>query len=338
MHPKFPGQPGPLALLCNLSVLPVLLLDWGLLGHTTFRCSHQPFWSDEVMSPVGGWSYVSAPSPGQEGEGLLQATHMAQENPMPRTGFSLGWSALPARLLVLAWLGYTVQVFLSASLVRWSWETLFTVSGAMTQLLAWAWANQALGLANFLIWGFQSSRSVPGLLPYSKSTIDLVLQMSKASGWGYYLDTVGMDLVWQDSRTGCCKLLPAFPTQSDSLADSPAIPMGWDQSSGSPIMGSAGCSSWVLFSHWRNQRVRGKLSAWCCTGLREGKCGQYVDAVYFDLCSAGGRFTLPLPLCSRILSVVSCSWRTGSFSSCEEEWSQEWPMLPTWWRHFLLLS
>lgn len=55
---------------------------------------------------------------------------------------------------------------------------------------------------------------------------------SEAAGWDYFLGTTGMNLVCQDSSSGCCKLLPPSLSQSDSQglssADTPAGPMGWE--------------------------------------------------------------------------------------------------------------
>lgn len=42
--------------------------------------------------------------------------------------------------------------------------------------------------------------------------------------------------------------------------------------------GWAICPPWVLFSHWRSQRLRGDLSMRCCTGLGKEQCSQHVAA------------------------------------------------------------
>lgn len=58
----------------------------------------------------------------------------------------------------------------------------------------------------------------------------------EAASWDYSLGTAGMNLVCQDSSSGCFKSLPPL-SQSDSQglssADTPAGPMGWEQNRGS---------------------------------------------------------------------------------------------------------
>lgn len=49
--------------------------------------------------------------------------------------------------------------------------------------------------AKLLVWGFQLGRSVLFQVPCSECTSDLVVQMSKASGWVTTCDTVGINLV-----------------------------------------------------------------------------------------------------------------------------------------------
>lgn len=44
----------------------------------------------------------------------------------------------------------------------------------------------------------------------------MVLQMSKAAGWGYYFGTEGMNSVYQDMLAGCHNSLPPSLSQSDS--------------------------------------------------------------------------------------------------------------------------
>ena len=69
-------------------------------------------------------------------------------------------------------------------------------------------------------------------LPSPLVRVYLVLQISKAACWNYYLGTTSMNSICQDTCTGYCKLLPLSPSQSDSQGlsptDSPAIPMGYD--------------------------------------------------------------------------------------------------------------
>ena len=53
--------------------------------------------------------------------------------------------------------------------------------------------------------------------------------------------------------------------------------------------------------------------------------------LYVVLHQPGGGHCSASPPCSRIPSVVFRSWILFSCSSCEGEWSEEWPMLPSWW-------
>lgn len=64
-----------------------------------------------------------------------------------------------------------------------------------------------------------------------------------------------------------------------SHEDSPAIPVEQDQSRGSHKMTRhAGSPLFVLFSHWRNQRLRGDVFLWCHTGLGRGQRCYHVAA------------------------------------------------------------
>lgn len=70
----------------------------------------------------------------------------------PGSGFALGTICFVCPPLCLSSAGlHSFHVFSEAPLVRYSEETLLIVSGAVTQLLSWVWANQALGPAKFLI-------------------------------------------------------------------------------------------------------------------------------------------------------------------------------------------
>lgn len=107
---------------------------------------------------------------------------------MPGLGFALGVisSAYLHRGLGIALL-HSFQEFLPAPLVRCVWKALPTVGGVVTQLLAWAWANQALGMAKLLITVSESSRSSLCGVPWSEGTTNLILQMSKTTGWDFCL-------------------------------------------------------------------------------------------------------------------------------------------------------
>lgn len=71
----------------------------------------------------------------------------------PGTGFMLGVICSAHQLLHSSIAGlHSFQVFLPAILVTWGLETLSTLDKAVTQLLAWAFANKALRLEKLLIW------------------------------------------------------------------------------------------------------------------------------------------------------------------------------------------
>lgn len=154
-------------------------------------------------------------------------------------------------------------------LVRCSWRTFSTAGEAVTQLLAWVWASHALGLATLPRLRSQIRQIWPLLSSRSECTIDQVLQMSRAPGWGYSL---GSAVINQGCPDSCRRPLLSSLSQSDSQGlspiESPAIPVGHGQRRGSnkAAHNAGGRASWspcVLFSHWRNRRPRGDLSL-CC--------------------------------------------------------------------------
>lgn len=71
---------------------------------------------------------------------------------MSSTGFALGQISSACPPLVSRATGLHIfQELLPALLIKWGWETLSTVSGAVTQHLAWIWANQTLSLTKLSI-------------------------------------------------------------------------------------------------------------------------------------------------------------------------------------------
>lgn len=145
--------------------------------------------------------------------------------------------------------------------------------------LCWACANWALGLAKLLISGSESVSSAPRQVPLSESAPGLVLQI--ASCWLGLL--LGHYRAWNQSTKIRVLVVasPPSPSQSDSPrlgpADSPVIPVVWDQSRSSHKAThnprEANCPLQVLLSHWRNWTLRGDLSAWYCGGWGEGQWG-----------------------------------------------------------------
>ena len=173
------------------------------------------------------------------------------------TGFALGvisTAHLPPCLHVAGL--HSFQVFLPVLLVTCGLGTVSTSGGAVTQFLGWACANPALGPAKLLIRGFESSRSAPHQISWSKCAVDLVLQTSQTAGWYYSLGATGMNLICQDLCACCCKTLPNFSSRSDSQwlipVDSPAMSPEQAQSGGShKTTHDAGVEvllfPWVLF-------------------------------------------------------------------------------------------
>lgn len=157
------------------------------------------------------------------------------------------------------------------------------------------------------------------------------------SRWlGYYLGTAVMNSVCQDLELVLIKLPPS-PSLSGFQYWALHIPlqfMWWEIRVGAPMkwptmLREAGCPSWVI-SLWRNQRLCVVL---CYTGKMQlmYSCFSYSsNLVCLGLWAIGG--VSASPLCSRIPSVLSCTWIDIS-SSCEKEQSEEWPMSPSWWHY-----
>lgn len=119
----------------------------------------------------------------------------ARELSMLSIGFGLGAisstsSPLSSRMSEV----HSFQVFPPAPLVSCGQETLSTADGAMIQLLAWAWLNQAPGPPKFLIWGLNESKLAPVKVPGERVHHHLVLQMSTGIGWDDSLGTAKMNL------------------------------------------------------------------------------------------------------------------------------------------------
>lgn len=58
--------------------------------------------------------------------------------------------------------------------------------------------KRALGCAEVLIWVSESCRAAPFQVPWSRCTLNLVLQMSSNTGWDYYLCSASRNSVCQD--------------------------------------------------------------------------------------------------------------------------------------------
>lgn len=154
-----------------------------------------------------------------------------------------------------------------------------TMCGAVTPLLSWAWENWILGLAKFLIWVSESCISVPHLVPWSKCTPSSVLQMSKPAGGCYYFGTAGMNLIFQDPCTGCCKPLPTLSIILRLPFTGPCrFPLQyiWCDIRTEALTKWPPCYKWILVSPVSSlflleelKAQRGDLFAWWYTGLGE---------------------------------------------------------------------
>ena len=117
---------------------------------------------------------------------------VAGRHSMPSTSFALGWSALPADLSAWAPLGslFPGVVVSPSGQIRLE-DTLHS---------GWC-CNSAPclsmgkpGLAKLFVWGFVSGISTP----WSECAFTLVLQMSKATLWDYYLGIASVNLTCQN--------------------------------------------------------------------------------------------------------------------------------------------
>lgn len=199
-------------------------------------------------------------------------------------------------------------------------------------------ANGALRSANLLVWRSESDRSTLCWVPWSECIPDLVLQscwLGLLPGHARYELSLLRSTCWPLQASPLFSIAVRFPVVETWILLSP---LWWKIRVWAPTMlGGDGCPSWVLFSYWRNWRLRGDLSVWCSAGLGEGQYGHCVVTSStllmqsFDLCGAGG--TSATPTCSRILSVVSCFLIVVN-CACEKEQSGEELMLPPWWCHW----
>lgn len=142
------------------------------------------------------------------------------------------------------------------------------------------------------------------ILPSSwvKACPVLVLQISKATGWDYYLGTAGMNSVCRGPCAGCRKLHPLLCHRFPCNPHVARSGRGFCKTSH---------NAWgKLVVHWKNQNLRGDISTWCFAGLEtvRSTCRCLAcpsDAISLGLYGAGGCFCLT-PM-FRIFSVLSSS-------------------------------
>ena len=201
------------------------------------------------------------------------------------------------------------------------------------------------------VWGSESIRSALCYVLRSDCTTNLVLQMSKATGWEYYMGITGMNCICQDLCAHCCRLLPwlhhsqissdwalQIPLQFPGCEIRVVVPTKW------PTMLGALVVPMEFSFPIKGVETQGRpLSVVLCWagGRGNGSGGSFFSCtsniVCLNLCKAGYGDASTSPPLSRTLSVVSCSWRVVS-CSCKRKQSQERPMLPSWWHSPVMVS
>ena len=178
---------------------------------------------------------------------------------------------------------HSFQELLLAFLVRWGWKTLSTAGGAMIQLFAQTWANSALRLAKLFMEDLNQADLHPVKFPGQSAPLTWFCKWAKL-----LVGIASMNSVCQDVHAAFCMPLLPSPSQSDSQWLSLQIPLqlAWlkirvkspTEILTMPGVWGTGCPPpWILFSHWRNRRLRGDLSTSCSAVLGEGQCGHCVD-------------------------------------------------------------
>lgn len=82
----------------------------------------------------------------------------------------------------------------------------------MTHLLAWAWENQALELANFSFEYLNKTDLHPNKFTGQSVPIYRVSVNKQSRFWDYHLGTAEMNSVFHDPYAGCCKPLSISPS------------------------------------------------------------------------------------------------------------------------------
>lgn len=226
-------------------------------------------------------------------------------------------SAVPARLSVQVLPGYATfrysgQPFWSGRVKSYTkqWARLPLSFPASVRV------DQTPGLSRLFVWGHNQVdlHALHWVVCLDCTTV-LSLQMSKIAGWAYsWVLKVGTcsAWIWVLAVASPSVSLSQPDSQWSSLADSLAISVEWDQSEGElprsdPQSWGKKCLPWAP-SRWSNRRLR-DLSVWCCDGLGEWQCSQYVHTILILFMWSGlvsgpmGSFNLTS--CSRIFSVVS---------------------------------
>lgn len=122
---------------------------------------------------------------------------------------------------------WATQLLIVTNQLSWSdgsWRHSPQWVGAVMQLLSWVWEDPVLELVKFLIWVSKSGRCASHQSTWSECTLALFLQMRKASGWDYYLGTMGMNSICQYPCDGCYKLPWPFITAGFPVVQSCIFP------------------------------------------------------------------------------------------------------------------
>ena len=154
----------------------------------------------------------------------------------------------------------------------------------------------------------------------------LALQIGKATGWDFCIGASCGNIVHQDPWACSCKphpLLHLYLIPSDPCEER-AIWVSW----------GASCNAGQLDVHFG--------LSWCSTvpswgGAMQSKwiCSSYPsNTALLGFC--GQRRSSDSPLGSEIFIKVSFLWIVAIWSSCEGDWSQKWPILPSWSLPFFL--
>lgn len=154
-----------------------------------------------------------------------------------------------------------------------------------TMILLPAWANWAEGLAKPLVWRSELCRYAPHWVPWSECTLIWFCVWAKPltgiNTWVLQIWTqsakIYVPVIISPFWPLCHSQIPSGQAPQISLQSlwkSPQMllqsdPQGWG-------LLSVPLGVFFFFSYCRNWRLKEDLSAWCCAGLGEGQCTQYI--------------------------------------------------------------
>lgn len=228
-------------------------------------------------------------------------------------------SVLPTILSAWMLLSYSFKVFQPFWLRR---------ARSYTHKWAWLWLSRPGPKSKkAIVWGPESGRPVPQLVPGLDCTTILSLQMHITGGWAQQVGN------WYASIWVLAVVSPPLfsITIRFSVIKSHYFPynpcgarLGWRIPKNDPQDWRAGCQSCTLFL-LEDNRFRGALSVRCSTCLGEGQCSQNVTASLtllmnfsLSLCVVQGDASASSPCCKAFL-MVSSPWVTVH-CFCEREW------------------